>query len=105
MPSLAIVDDGARMSGLVVREFSRQFADYATAVALGDWAVALWRRSGLPRQDFVDAAGAASEGLLRGHATAVSAALFQARLGVALGLPTGGDVASVPQMPTVPARR
>ncbi len=105
VPASAIVDDGAHMIGLVVREFSRQFADYATAVALGDWAVALWRRSGLPRQDFLDVAGATSEGLLRDHATAVSAALFQARLGAALGLPMGDDVAGVPRPPTVLARR
>ncbi len=95
--SSAMVDDGACMIGLVVREFSRQFADYATAVALGDWAVALWRRSGLPRQRFLDVAGVASEELMRDHAIAVSATLFQAQLGAALGLPTGDDVAGGPQ--------
>jgi len=95
-PSSAIVDDSGHMIGLVVREFSRQFADYAAAVALGDWAVALWRRSGLSRQRFLDVAGAASEELMRDHATAVSATLFQAHLGAALGLPTGDDVVGVP---------
>jgi hypothetical protein len=77
-------DDDARLIGEVVREFSRQFASYDAAVALGDWAIARWRGSGLSRGRFLEVAQVAADGLLRDRAAAASAPGFRARLQAAL---------------------
>lgn len=83
-PSLAVVSADARVIREVVREFSRQFCEYAAAAALGDWAVALWQRSGVSRQHFLDVAQTVSEGLARDGTGPVTAPLFQSRLADAL---------------------
>jgi hypothetical protein len=67
----------ARLIKGVVSTFSRQFADYAAAEALGEWAVTLWQRSHLSRARFLAAATEASEQLLRDQTAAPSAAQFQ----------------------------
>ncbi len=90
-PSAVTADADARVIGAVVREFSRQFTDYATAVALGDWAIARWRSSGLSQARFLEVAGAASEELVRARSTVASAPLFRARLVAALGEPVEGQ--------------
>ena len=69
--------EDARLIKNVVGTFSRQFADYAAAEALGEWAVALWRKSHLSRERFLAAATEASVQLLRDQATSPSAAHFQ----------------------------
>lgn len=79
--------DDARLIGEVVQEFSRQFASYEAAVALGDWAVARWRGSGLSRGRFLEVAQVAADGLLRDHVVAASAPGFRARLEAALAEP------------------
>jgi len=84
-PSAVATDTDVRVIGAVVREFSRQFTDYATAVALGDWAIARWQNSGLSQARFLEVAGAASEELVRARPTAASAPLFRERLVAALG--------------------
>ena len=61
----------------VVSTFSRQFADYSAAEALGEWAVTLWQKSLLSRERFLAAATEASEQLLRDQATSPSVPHFQ----------------------------
>jgi len=87
----AIDAEDARMIGEVVREFSRQFADYAAATALGDWAVTRWRDSGLSRQRFLEVAQVASAGMVRGPSGTASAPLFRSRLAAALNQPVGDE--------------
>ncbi len=94
-----MADTDAQIIGAVVREFSRQFAEYATAVALADWAVALWRRSGLSRRHFLELAGAASEEMVRETSEAASAPLFRTRLAATLGQSSDAEGASVPSAP------
>ncbi len=82
-PTAAVADADERMIGAVVREFSHQFVEYAAAAALGDWAIALWRRTGLSRQRFLEVAGAVSDEMVRDRTTAASAPLFRAHLAAA----------------------
>ena len=70
-------DEDARLIKTVVSTFGRQFADFAAAEALGEWAVTLWQESHLSRERFLAAATEASEQLLRDRATSPSAALFR----------------------------
>ncbi len=94
-----MADTDAQIIGAVVREFSRQFAEYATAVALADWAVALWRGSGLSRRHFLELAGAASEEMVRETSEAASAPLFRTRLAATLGQSSDAEGASMPSAP------
>lgn len=98
-PPPPMADTDAQIIGAVVREFSRQFAEYTTAVALADWAVALWRRSGLSRRHFLELAGAASEEMVRETSEAASAPLFRTRLAATLGQSSDAEGASVPSAP------
>ena len=66
----------------VVASFSQQFADHAAAEALGAWAVGLWRRVELSRQQFLEAAHEASTAMLREQVA--SPLVFQTRLTDAL---------------------
>jgi hypothetical protein len=85
------VDEDARVIKGLVRTFSRQFTDYMAADALGDWAVTLWRRSGLSRPQFLEVAQHASVAMLRGPNVTPSAPLFQAQLSAELERPRGRE--------------
>ena len=88
LPPGAAGEDVRLIKG-VVSTFSRQFADYAAADVLGEWAVALWRGSRLSREHFLAAAEDASVQMLRDRAAAPSAARFQACLTEMLARPGG----------------
>lgn len=76
-PPAPVAGEDARLIKTVISEFSRQFADYAAAEALGGWAVTLWQQSHLPREHFLAAATEASALLLSDQAISPSAAQFQ----------------------------
>jgi hypothetical protein len=94
----------ARLIGEVVRQFSRQFASYTDADALGDWAVARWRSSGLSRGRFLEVAQVAADALLRDRAVTASAPSFRVRLEAALAAP-GDRRASSPRDSATPSAR
>jgi hypothetical protein len=86
----------------IVREFSRQFTDYAAAEALGEWAVTRWRASGLARQRFPEVANGAAAAMLADRTARPSAPNYQVRLADALTQLVGAADAEV-QNRVVPA--
>lgn len=83
--------EDAPLIGEVVREFSLQFSDCAAAAALADWAVVLWRDSGVSQRRFLEIAQVASEGMMRDQLHVASAPIFRARLEAALGASVGAQ--------------
>jgi hypothetical protein len=73
-------DEGGQVIKEAVREFSRRFTDWAAAEALGDWAAARWRESGLSRQSFLALAKEAAAAMLHDATARPSAPSYQVRL-------------------------
>lgn len=73
-----------QMIRAAIREFSRRFAGWAAADALGDWAASRWQESGLTREQFLLLTKQAAAALLIDSTQRPSAPEFQVHLTEAL---------------------